>query len=58
VSVGERAFVGIGAVVLPNVSIGADCVVGAGAVVTRDVPPGTTVVGIPARLVGPAVHAR
>jgi acetyltransferase-like isoleucine patch superfamily enzyme len=45
----ERAFVGIGSVVLPGVRIGAGAVVGGGAVVTRDVAPGTTVVGIPAR---------
>lgn len=43
------AFVGIGAVVLPQVTIGAWSTVGAGAVVTRDVPPGVTVVGCPAR---------
>jgi sugar O-acyltransferase (sialic acid O-acetyltransferase NeuD family) len=49
VSIGERALVGIGAVVLPRITIGHDAIVGAGAVVTRDVPPGVTVVGIPAR---------
>jgi UDP-perosamine 4-acetyltransferase len=47
--VGARVFVGMGAVVLPDVSVGEDAVVGAGAVVRRDVKPGTTVVGIPAR---------
>ncbi len=49
VVVGPRAFVGAGAVVLPRLHIGDDAIVGAGAVVTRDVPPGTTVVGNPAR---------
>jgi sugar O-acyltransferase (sialic acid O-acetyltransferase NeuD family) len=48
VTIGDRALIGIGAVVLPRVTIGHDAVVGAGAVVTRDVPPYTTVVGIPA----------
>jgi sugar O-acyltransferase (sialic acid O-acetyltransferase NeuD family) len=49
VRVGEGAFVGAGAVLRDHVSIGAWSVVGAGAVVVRDVPPETTVVGVPAR---------
>lgn len=49
VQVGEGAFVGLGAKVLPCLSIGDYAVVGAGAVVLEDVPPGTTVVGVPAR---------
>jgi sugar O-acyltransferase (sialic acid O-acetyltransferase NeuD family) len=55
VRVGEGAFVGIGAVVLPQISIGARSTVGAGAIVTRDVPPGVTVVGCPARPIRRAV---
>lgn len=43
------AFIGVGAILLPGVVVGAGATVGAGAVVTRDVPPGETVVGIPAR---------
>jgi sugar O-acyltransferase (sialic acid O-acetyltransferase NeuD family) len=49
VRVGEGAFIGIGAVVLPRVTIGAWSTVGAGAVVTRNVAPGATVAGVPAR---------
>lgn len=49
VSVGEGAFVGIGSAVIQNRTIGAWAIVGAGAVVIRDVMPGTTVVGVPAR---------
>jgi sugar O-acyltransferase (sialic acid O-acetyltransferase NeuD family) len=48
VTVGDRAFVGTGATVLPRISIGHDAIIGAGAVVTRDVPAGTTVIGVPA----------
>ena len=49
VTVGEGALVGIGAVVLPGKTIGAWAIVGAGAVVIDDVPPATTVVGVPAK---------
>ena len=45
----DGAFLGAGAIVLPGVTVGRDAIVGAGAVVTRDVPPGETVVGVPAR---------
>lgn len=47
----ENCFVGINAVILPNVVVGPDSVVGAGAVVTRSVPPGVVVAGNPARVV-------
>ncbi len=46
------AWIGAGAVILPNVTVGEGAVVGAGAVVTRDVPPYTKVAGVPARVVG------
>ncbi|MEQ1945542.1 MAG: acyltransferase [Bryobacteraceae bacterium] len=44
------ASIGSGAVIMCGVTIGERALVGAGAVVTRDVPPGTTVAGVPARL--------
>lgn len=50
VTVGDGAFVGVGAVVLPRLRIGEGALVGAGAVVTKDVRPGTTVAGNPARV--------
>jgi acetyltransferase-like isoleucine patch superfamily enzyme len=46
----QRAVVGAGAILLPGVVVGEESVVGAGAVVTRDVPPGATVTGVPARV--------
>lgn len=52
VTVGEGALVGLGARVVQGISIGEGAVVGAGAVVTRDVPPGVTVMGVPARARG------
>jgi sugar O-acyltransferase (sialic acid O-acetyltransferase NeuD family) len=51
VDLGEGVFLGTGAVVLPGRTVGPWARVGAGAVVTEDVPPGRTVVGVPARLV-------
>ena len=45
----SRASIGSGAVILGGVRIGTGAIVGAGAVVTRDVAPGETVVGVPAR---------
>ena len=50
VTIDHGAMVGAGAVILPRLVIGADSVIGAGAVVTRDVPPGSTVVGNPGRV--------
>jgi UDP-2-acetamido-3-amino-2,3-dideoxy-glucuronate N-acetyltransferase len=49
----KGAKVGGGSVILPGVTVGEGAVVGAGSVVTRDVPPGATVVGNPARVVVP-----
>jgi acetyltransferase-like isoleucine patch superfamily enzyme len=45
------ASIGTGAVVMCGITIGEEAMVGAGAVVTRDVPPGATVAGVPARIV-------
>lgn len=52
VRLGDEVLVGSGATVLQGLQIGDGAVVGAGAVVTADVPPGVTVVGIPARPLG------
>jgi len=50
--IGDRVWVGTRAVILKGVTIGDGAVVGAGAVVTRDVPAGTVVAGLPAKVVG------
>jgi serine O-acetyltransferase len=49
IQVGDRAFISAGAVVLGPLRIGEDAIIGANAVVLSDVPPNTTVVGVPAR---------
>jgi UDP-2-acetamido-3-amino-2,3-dideoxy-glucuronate N-acetyltransferase len=48
-TVGRGAAIGSGATILGGIEIGAGATVGAGALVSRDVPPGATVVGNPAR---------
>ena len=55
VVVGERAMIGAGATVLPGVTIGADARVAANSLVATDVPPRTTVAGVPATVVSRAV---
>ena len=50
VKVESEAFVGIGAVVIQNLTIGRASVIGAGAAVVRDVPPESLVIGVPARV--------
>ena len=51
VHIGEGSHIGTGASVIQGIEVGAGSIVGAGAVVTSDVPPGVTVVGVPARIV-------
>ncbi len=46
----DGASLGSGSVILGGVTVGANAIVGAGAVVTRDVPPGGTVAGVPAKI--------
>lgn len=53
-TIGERVRIGTGARVLGPVRVGDGASIGANAVVVDDVPPGATVVGVPARPVRPA----
>ncbi len=48
-TVGDNVIIGAGAKVLGDILVGAGARVGANAVVVQDVPPETTVVGIPAK---------
>lgn len=51
ITIGARAWLGGGVIVLPGVTIGPDAVIGAGSVVTRSVPPGVTAAGNPCRII-------
>lgn len=50
-TLGDRVVVGAGAKVLGNIIIGADTRIGANSVVLHNVPPHSTVVGIPGKVV-------
>jgi acetyltransferase-like isoleucine patch superfamily enzyme len=50
VEIGEGAFVGIGAVIMPNVRVGAGAVIGANSVVTHSLPDHCCAAGAPARV--------
>jgi len=51
VSIGNRCWLGHGAIVLPGVTIGEHAIIGAGAVVAGDIPALSVAVGNPARVV-------
>ncbi len=50
-TIGDRVRIGAGAIVIGPIAVGDDAVIGAGAVVVKDVPPGTVVGGVPARVI-------
>ncbi len=52
--IGESVMIGAGAKVLGNITVGRCSRVAAGSVVLADVPPNTTVAGVPAKAIGPA----
>lgn len=51
VTIGDGCAIGLGACIMPGVTVGENSMVAAGAVVHRDVPPYSIVVGNPARVV-------
>jgi acetyltransferase-like isoleucine patch superfamily enzyme len=56
VHIGNGAWIGARAIILPGVTIGNRALVAAGAVVTKDVPDDTLVGGNPARIIRPLVY--
>jgi sugar O-acyltransferase (sialic acid O-acetyltransferase NeuD family) len=51
VIIGECTYWGTGAIVINRCRVGDRATIGAGAVVVRDVPPGVTAVGVPAKII-------
>ncbi len=49
-TIGNNVVIGAGAKVLGNISIGDNSYIGANAVVVKDIPPNSTVVGVPGRI--------
>lgn len=49
-TIGNNVVIGAGAKVLGNITIGDNAYIGANAVVIKDVPPDSTVVGVPGRI--------
>ena len=51
--IGENAWIGAGAVIVPGVRIGANAIIGAGSIVTKDIPDNVVAVGNPCRVLRP-----
>jgi UDP-2-acetamido-3-amino-2,3-dideoxy-glucuronate N-acetyltransferase len=52
------ASIGSGVTLLGGITIGENAIIGAGSVVTKDVPPGVTVAGNPARVLGSSIPVK
>ncbi len=52
-TIGNNVVIGTGATVLGPITVGDGAKIGGGAVVIQPVPPGATMVGVPARIAGP-----
>jgi maltose O-acetyltransferase len=51
VTIGNKCFIGVGAIILPGVHIGNNVILGAGCVVTHDIPDNSVAMGNPAQVV-------
>ena len=52
ISIGERAFIGIGSTIMTGInSVGNDVIIGAGSVLIKDAPDFSVMVGNPARVI-------
>jgi len=55
-TIGNDVVIGAGAILLGPITVRNDAKIGAGSVVIQDVPPGKTVVGVPAKIAGDHSH--
>ena len=51
INIGNNVHIGTNATIMPGITIGDNCIVACNAVVTHDVPSGSIVGGIPAKLI-------
>jgi acetyltransferase-like isoleucine patch superfamily enzyme len=51
VIISDNVQIGVGAILMPGITIGEGSIVGAGAVVTKDIPSGCLAIGSPAKVV-------
>lgn len=58
VEIGDHVWIASGATIMPGVKIGPGSIVAARALVTKDVPPGTLVAGVPAKVIRENVQFR
>ena len=51
ITVGNNVYFGIRTIVMPGVNIGDNVIIGAGSIITKDIPSGSVVAGVPARVI-------
>ncbi len=51
IKIGNNCFIGVGAIILPNIQLGDNCIVCAGAVVADSFPDNSVIMGNPARII-------
>lgn len=52
IEVMDNVFIGANSIIIPNARIGFNTIIAAGSIVTKDIPSGSVVEGVPARVIG------